>query len=98
MDVERQLEAAGLLLRGSAKITGKVERCKHESDSKGKSSGWYVLHEVTTRSGRHGIVGAAGSWKHAGQHATISTFDEKVISESERAELREEIKKNQEQQ
>lgn len=96
--IAQQLADAGLELKGEPRISGKVERCRHEADRKGKSNGWYVLHEVVTKSGKTGIVGACGTWKDSSNHIKVSTFDKSILSDAERMELRDTLKKQQEQQ
>ncbi|WP_228279061.1 hypothetical protein, partial [Acinetobacter baumannii] len=38
-------------------------RCKVEGDRNGEATGWYVLHEYTTASGKTLYFGRFGNWR-----------------------------------
>ncbi|MGG2035184.1 hypothetical protein ABFY62_31350 [Pseudomonas aeruginosa] len=42
---------------------GKLVRCKVEGDRNGEATGWYVLHEYTTASGKTLYFGRFGNWR-----------------------------------
>lgn len=42
-------------------VFGKLVRCKVEGDRNGEATGWYVLHEYTTASGKTSISGASAT-------------------------------------
>ncbi|HCI4017903.1 TPA: conjugal transfer protein TraC [Pseudomonas aeruginosa] len=44
-------------------VFGKLVRCKVEGDRNGEATGWYVLHEYTTASGKTLYFGRFGNWR-----------------------------------
>ncbi|HIE0814598.1 TPA: VapE domain-containing protein, partial [Pseudomonas aeruginosa] len=49
--------------RSPSWVFGKLVRCKVESDRNGEATGWYVLHEYTTASGKTLYFGRFGNWR-----------------------------------
>lgn len=69
-DVERQLLAAGLVLKDSLQIgTTKPVRCRVEGHDK-ERRGWYRLYEMPLTSGDTLIVGSYGIWQGNDNGAT----------------------------
>lgn len=62
-DVERQLEAAGLVLKDSLQVgTPRPVRCRVEGHDK-ERRGWYRLYEMPLDSGDSLLVGSYGIWQ-----------------------------------
>ncbi|MFU6469323.1 conjugal transfer protein TraC, partial [Pseudomonas aeruginosa] len=49
--------------RSPSWVFGKLVRCKVEGDRNGEATGWYVLHEYTTASGKTLYFGRFGNWR-----------------------------------
>ncbi len=84
-------------------LTGRLTRCKAEGDKSGQQSGWYVLYELSTQSGKLYIVGAFGNWKDSScpesgwklkpKNIEVFTNSERKEIESKQQVLRETIEK-----
>lgn len=69
-DVERQLQAAGLILKDALKVgTPRPVRCRVEGADK-ESRGWYRLFEMPLDSGDSVLVGSYGVWQGNDNGAT----------------------------
>ncbi|MDB6061546.1 MAG: uncharacterized protein JWM78_1649 [Verrucomicrobiaceae bacterium] len=85
-DVHAQLEAAGLIVDGNLEIA-RLVRCKTDSDTHAKKSGWYVLHEFRLRNGATVMTGRYGNWKKYGDESFKIEFELPPLSDEERAEF-----------
>lgn len=69
-DVERQLQAAGLILKDSLQVgTPRPVRCRVEGHDK-ERRGWYRLYEMPLDSGDSLLVGSYGVWQGNDNGAT----------------------------
>ena len=80
-----QLQAFGLELE-ALDLSGHLQRVRHREDKPGSKNGWYVAHEMTSRSGRRLIVGSYGWWK-AGDQILKLKHDGAGLSIDEQQEI-----------
>lgn len=83
-DALDQLRAGGLVV-DSIEV-GVSKRVPVEGDKGKKLSGWYMVHQVTLKSGELAYIGNFQNWKIHDKHQAL-TFDPKKYSKEEKAEF-----------
>jgi putative DNA primase/helicase len=80
-EVLSQLTGYGLLVKRLE--TGRFVRCAVDGDR--EKRGWYILHEVTSNSGKPLFIGSYGIWQGAEQNAQKITFEKSELTDEQKA-------------